>query len=289
MEPDKYTAIWVSYSSISDFLQCPRAYFLKNVYRDPNTGHKITLITPPLALGQAVHEVLESLAKLPKEKRFETPLTKRLNAAWERVTGKGGGFLNKESEHIYKKRAEKIFQRIYEHQGPLKELAIKIKKKLPYFWLSEEENIILCGKIDWLEYILQTDSIHIIDFKTGKKKERNNSLQLPIYSLLAKNCQKRQISKASYWYVESDDSYTSMPLPQLDAIHAQILDIARKIKLARQLNKFLCPQNGCKTCSPFEKIIQGEYECVGTDQFGADVYRAKINYDEQDAKESIIW
>ena len=63
---DKYTAYWVSHSSINDFLKCPRAYFLKNVYKDPKTGRKIKLISPPLALGQAVHEVVESLSVLTK-------------------------------------------------------------------------------------------------------------------------------------------------------------------------------------------------------------------------------
>ena len=74
MTGDKYTAVWVSHSSISDFLQCPRAYFLNNVYRDPQTGHKINLMSPPLALGQAVHYVIESLSILNVDKRFTEPL-----------------------------------------------------------------------------------------------------------------------------------------------------------------------------------------------------------------------
>lgn len=288
MEPDKFTATWVSYSSITDFLHCPRAYYLKHVYKNPKTGHKINLITPPLALGQAVHEVFEALSELPHEKRFEKPLTQRLNFAWEKVSGKRGGFVNDESEHLYKKRAEKIFERIYQHPGPLKELAIKIKKDVPYFWLSEEDNIILCGKIDWLEYMPQTDSVHIVDFKTGKRKESSDSLQLPIYCLLAKNCQKRDVSKASYWYVETDDAYMESPLPQLDAIRAQILDIGRKIKLSRQLNKLHCSHNGCKACAPYEKIIRGECECIGRDQFGADVYISKPAESNGDGAESIM-
>ena len=37
MAVDKYTAVWVSHSSMGDFLKCPRAYFLHNVYKDPKT------------------------------------------------------------------------------------------------------------------------------------------------------------------------------------------------------------------------------------------------------------
>ena len=74
---DKYSAVWVSHSSISDYLKCPRAYYLKNVYRDPKTNRKISVMEPPLALGQAVHEAIESLSALPVEERFTTPLLER--------------------------------------------------------------------------------------------------------------------------------------------------------------------------------------------------------------------
>ena len=78
---DKYTAVWVSHSSITDFLKCPRAYFLHNIYKSPKTGHKITIVSPPLALGQTVHEIIESLSNLPVEKRFEEPLIAKFDKA----------------------------------------------------------------------------------------------------------------------------------------------------------------------------------------------------------------
>ena len=90
--PDKYTATWVSHTSISDFLRCPRSYYLKNVYRDPKTNHKVKLMSPSLALGQAVHEVLESLSVLPKHSRFNESLIEKFEKAWSKVTGKKGGF-----------------------------------------------------------------------------------------------------------------------------------------------------------------------------------------------------
>ena len=65
-EKDKYAALWVSHSSMTDFLNCPRSYFLRNIYRDKTTGKKISLISPALALVQVVHEVLESLSVLPE-------------------------------------------------------------------------------------------------------------------------------------------------------------------------------------------------------------------------------
>lgn len=142
-----------------------------------------------------------------------------------------------------------------------------------HYWLSEQDNIILCGKIDWLEYIPEFNSVHIIDFKTNKHEEDGGSLQLPIYYLLAKNCQNRAVDKASYWYIERNNEPTEKKLPDADEAYKKILDIAKKIKLARQLNVFKCPyKTGCSACRPFEKIIRGEAQLVGVDERGNNLY-----------------
>ena len=235
---DKFTATWVSHSSISDFLECPRAYYLKNVYKDPDTHHKIQLMSPPLALGSVVHQVLESLSVLPTKERLKTSLVQQFETAWEQVSGKRGGFFSESTEAAYKNRGIKMMQRVMKHPGPISRLAVKIKQDLPWYWLSEADEIILSGKIDWLEYLPEEDSVHIIDFKTSKSAERADSLQLPIYHLLVHHCQHRQVARASYWYLESNDQLTDKPLPDLAAAEQQVLKIAKKIKTARKLEHF---------------------------------------------------
>jgi ATP-dependent helicase/DNAse subunit B len=263
--PDKFSAVWVSHSSICDFLKCPRAYYLKNVYKNPDTGHKISLMCPPLALGQVVHEILESLSVLPTEKRFSESLITKFQTVWPKVSGKKGGFTSLEEEERYKLRGENMLRRVMEHPGPLKSLAVKIKMDLPHYWLSEEDGIILCGKIDWLEYSPDTDTVQIIDFKTGKNDESDDSLQLPIYTLLVANCQKRRATKACYWYIDRKDDLDEKPLPDLEESKQKVLKIAKEIKLARKLERFKCPQQtGCSVCKPFEAIIKGEAELLVT-------------------------
>lgn len=286
MPTDKYTAVWVSHTSISDFLRCPRAYFLKHVYKDPKTGHKVKLMAPPLALGQAVHEVLESLSVLTKEQRFDESLMVKFERAWEKVKGKRGGFTDDETELKYKNRGGEMLRRVMAHPGPVAGLAVKIQKDLPYFWLSEDDNIILCGKIDWLEYLPETDSVHIIDFKTGKNEESADSLQLPIYHLLVHHCQNRKVEKASYWYLERDNELTEKSLPNLDDAYKKVLDIAREIKLSRQLNRLKCAHNGCSACRPMEAIMNREAEFVGVDEYKYDVY--VLNHKPTEEEESVI-
>ena len=272
--PDKYTAVWVSHSSISDFLRCPRAYYLNNVYKEPATGKKISLMSPPLALGQAVHDVLESLSVLPATERFKDSLAQKFEGSWKKVAGKLGGFRDPEQEHKYKQRGVEMLARVTQKPGPLANLAVKINMDLPYFWLSEADNIILCGKIDWLEYLPDDDAVHIIDFKTSTKEENPASLQLPIYHLLVHHCQKHSVAKASYWYLERANELAEKPLPDLDTAKNKVLDIAKKIKLARQLERFVCPQGdtGCPACRPLEMVVRGQAELVGTDSLGRSIY-----------------
>ncbi len=284
--PDKYTATWVSHTSISDFLRCPRAYYLKNVYRDPKTNHKVKIMSPALALGQTVHEVLESLSVLPKSSRFSESLIDKFEKSWTKVTGKKGGFTSEEIEYKYKARGQDMIRRVMNNPGPISGLAVKIQMDLPQFWLSEEDNIILCGKIDWLEYLPETESVHIIDFKTGKSEEDGESLQLPIYRLLVQNCQKYNASKASYWYLDSSNELTAKELPDLESSHKKILDVARQLKLARQLERFKCLNgDGCMACLPMEAILNKKAEFVGNDEYNADVY---ILNKQEENREGVI-
>lgn len=285
MATDKYTAFWVSNSSISDFNKCPRLYYLKYLYKDPKTNHKIKIVNSFLSLGQAVHDSLDLISLLPTKERFKDSLLDKLDIAWKKVSGKKGGFENPEAEAIYKQRAEEMLRKIIINPGPLKNLAVKIKGDLPYYWLSEEDNIILCGKIDWMEYYPETDSVHIIDFKTSKNRENDESQQLPIYYLLASNCQKHPVSKTSYWYLELDNEPAEKALPALTEIKEKTLKSAKKIKLARQLEKLKCEHGGCDYCKPYEAIIKGEIEKIGTDERNCDlyIYPGQLSEDEENS------
>ncbi len=289
MPSDKFTATWVSHSSMSDFLKCPRAYFLKNVYKNPDNGRKMNLMSPPLALGQAVHEVVESLSVLPVEQRFSRPLTERFEIAWKKISGKKGGYASESQEEKYKQRGAEMIRRVVNNPGPLKNKAVKIKMDLPNFWLSEPDEIILCGKIDWLEYFPETDAVHIIDFKTGTHEEDEQSLQLPIYHMLVANCQQRDVVKASYWYLNRNDDLSEKVLPNLNEAQEKILKVAKEIKLARKLERFKCPQgeNGCYACRPFEAVLRGEAEFVGLDEYNREIYISK-NHDDDDGEESVV-
>ena len=140
----------------------------------------------------------------------------------------------------------------------------------PNFYLSEPDNIILSGKIDWLEYVPEDDSVRVIDFKTGKNDEDKDSLQLPIYALFLNNpnIQKRRVSGAAYWYIDRNNEPTDVVLPDIKNAKDRVLAVAIKVKNARDVGVFTCPYGpqGCFSCRPFEKILAGEAELVKVDE-----------------------
>ncbi|MFH1462434.1 MAG: PD-(D/E)XK nuclease family protein [bacterium] len=274
---DKRGAVWVSHSSIGDFLKCPRSYYLHNMHRSKD-NRRISLVSPALSLGQAVHETLEGLAKYKAEDRFKKSLLDVFEENWKKVSGKIGGFKTAEEEVEAKERGRKMIEMVVKNPGPLSRKTVKLKDREdgmpPNFFLSEEDNIVLCGKIDWLEYIEEDDSLRVIDFKTGKNEEEEDSLQLPIYVLLLNVLQKRKITGAAFWYLDRADAPLSVALPEIEDAREKVLSIAKKIKEARAIRRFECPggTQGCFSCQPYEKIIQGEAEFIGTGGYNQELY-----------------
>lgn len=275
MSNDRY-ALWISHSSINDFLKCPKSYYFKHIYRNPKTNNKITIISPSLALGQTVHEVIENLASKKKEERFSEPLLDTFEVVWQKITGEKGGFRSIEEEEEFKTRGKAMLKRVIDNPGPLLNLALKLHSpdpnfSLPRYYFSTEKQIILCGKIDWMEYVPDSDSVHIIDFKTGKHDEDPSSLQLAIYCLLVQNCQKRKIHKVSYWYLDRDTSPKEVEIPDYKKAANKLMEIALKMKAARNSHNFECLRNGCFACKPLIDIVNGKARYVGANEY-QDIY-----------------
>lgn len=232
-----------------------------------------------MSLGVAVHEVLEGLAEFPSEERMNRDLLATYEEAWSKVTGKKGGFVSDEEEQEFKARGVAMLENVKQDPKFLVNKRIKLPRQEmnPNFYLSEEHNIILNGLIDWIEY-LPDDTLHIVDFKTGKKEESESSLQLPIYLLLCNALQKRTVSKASYWYLESD-KIVEKELPDADTAYMDVMKVALQVKEARAKGEFACPkgEGGCIHCRPYEAILAKDesVEFVGKGAFKQDLYMVR--------------
>jgi predicted RecB family nuclease len=122
-----------------------------------------------------------------------------------------------------------------------------------------------------LEYIEEGDSVHIIDFKTGKNEEDEDSLQLSIYCLLVHNLQKRKVKKVSFWYIDRENQPREMIMPDLEMAHKKVLNIAMEIKKLRQKGVYSCTKGGCYACRPLEEILEGKCKFIRTKGY-QDIY-----------------
>jgi len=268
---DKFKATWVSFSSISDYIKCPRAYYLKNIYKNPSTGKKIEIIKPALALGSAVHNVLEPLAKIDPKKRFDTDLIQTFDKEFLKYSGKKGGFTSDEEYEENRQKGHKMLENVIKNSHILKDKTYISDQDLLNDWLSKDNNIVICGKIDWINIDEENDSFTVIDFKTSKEEEKND-LQLQIYALLLYMLNKKAVNKLYYWYININEELTQTNLPNLKESYNRVLEIALQISEARRTNHFECKKKGCYACRDYEKVLAGFAEQVGIGGFGREIY-----------------
>jgi ATP-dependent helicase/DNAse subunit B len=205
-----------------------------------------------------------------------------------------GGFLDLETETEYKEKGKKMIQNVLENKGPIANKTVKFYDGdfIPNIYLSEEDNIILCGLVDWVEYLPETDSLRVIDFKTGKNDEKDDSFQLPIYKILVEALQKRKVTGAAYWYLEREKVLTKKEILDEDVedIKEKILKAGKEIKEKKESTRskdeleqnFACPQGGCRSCREFELIRNytfdtDEIEYLGVGEYKQDLYLIKKN------------
>ena len=339
--PDKYKAVWLSHSSINNYEKCPRLYYLANVYKDKKTNNKITIVTPHMSLGSAVHMVLEPLMKIKNEERKNVNLLSKYKDVWNMFTGEKGGFATlpnneiSEEEKTFYEKGELMLRNVQNNFNTNNSIVdnsnefILNKKSIrqslyykgdmiPNIIISQKENIILCGSIDWIVYEVKVVpegnsvvEITVLDFKTGKNEESDESRQLPIYKILFEGLQNKwKVNRYAYYYLLNDEiKYkdwndninTDKNLDGnkgIDNVCQNIIDEAIKIGIEIREKRYVCKwsadksyiedykvrpdvesnfkcrkgDGGCRDCAPYEAIINGKAKYVGIGTYGQDAY-----------------
>lgn len=302
---DKYKAIWLSHSSIGDYEKCPRLYYLHNIYKDKTTNKKIGIVSPYMSLGIAVHNVVEALRVFKVDERKEkiTNMLTDFEIEWQKVTGKKGGFETVQQEHEFKTRGIDMLGNVIKDPKMLLHKTIATSSyydgdMLPNYYVSTEENIILCGNVDWIEYLEESKSLRVIDFKTGRNEEKEESMQLFIYKLLIEKlgC-KWPVSSGAYWYFDSglvtdksisDASKIIEVVNKIIKIGIEIRD--KKFEWSENANygrggwaerknfvsnfKCVSDDGSCRACADYEKVFAKDpsAEYIGVDMYGKDSY-----------------
>ncbi len=261
-------AIFLSHTSLGDFLKCPRSYYLRNIYRNPQTNYRIQVASPYISLGAVVHDVIEWFLE-NQDKPSLLQLNEQFRNFWWKYHGKRGGFTSKEEEKIFGQRGLKMLENFSKNWKKLEKIVEPAK--FPKYHLTE--NVILTGNLDFVGK-LPDGSLHVIDFKTGTKDEES-PLQLYIYAILAENYYGRKVAKLSFWYLDRDVEPKEVVLDPLDKTLDWLVEKAREVKSAWEVNNWVC-KNGdelCRDCRDYQAILDGEGEFMFSDHaYKKDVY-----------------
>lgn len=259
---------YLSYTSLKDFLRCPGAYYLKNIYRDPKTNFRLQLASPNLTLGSTVHDSIKWYLDT-KGKASRQELVGKYRNLWLKYRGKRGGFASREEEAGFGRRGlamlENFLNNAHRLAAPMPPLSF------PSYHLIED--MVLIGNFDFVG--LQPDnSLHIVDFKTGSQDEED-TLQLYIYAILAESNFQKPVSQASFWYLDRKDEPSQIVLDLLQQKIDWLKAVALDLKKAVGLNSWKCSRQGlCFDCRSYQALISGK----GLFQFSDYRYRKDIYY-----------
>ena len=253
-------AVFISPSSISDFKACPQAYFYHYVYRSPKSGLKIQVINPKLSLGATVHDTLHKFLYTQSVVKTDDQLINIVNWYWQKVSGEKGGFASQKEESLYKAKALKMLDTFWNNQHFKSTRPVK----LPDFpKVNLGKDLILTGKLDWIEK-LGEKLYQIVDFKTGQREEKSDSLQLPIYAVIASDYLKGAKIQASYWYLGKENHLREFKLPELDETITKLKSIGIQIMSARHTKSFGCSSGNesCWACRDLIAVTKGQAKLV---------------------------
>ena len=261
--------IYLSYTSLKDFLKCPNAYFLKNIYRDPKSGFRVQIASPHLSLGSTVHDATKWYLEMGGQVTYEQ-LEKKFRNLWLKYSGKRGGFSSKKEEAIFGKRGLKMLDNFLNNAQRLGKGA----KAMPFPKYNLVEDIVLIGNFDFVEE-LEDGSLGVVDFKTGVSDEKD-PLQLYIYAILAEANLGKPVSRASFWYLDREDAPREIVLDPLAGKLDWLAEKAKQLKLALQNNGWVCikkDQGLCYDCRDHQAILDGKGEFQFTDyRYKKDIY-----------------
>lgn len=265
--------IFISYTSLRDFLSCPNSYFLKNIYKqklppkpgeEPHEPFRIQIASPYLSLGSVVHDSAKWLLDLQGQVSKDQ-LEQKFRNLWLKYRGKRGGFSSLEEEGNFGRRGLKMLENFYKNWQVLGKMAPQVT--FPKYSLGE--GIVLIGNFDFVGE-MPDGTLHIVDFKTGAKDE-DDTLQLYIYAILAEASLEREVSKASFWYLDREDAPREIVLDGLEPKLTWLKEKALELKKAIEKGNWVCikespPAGGlCRDCKDYQAILDGKGEFQFTD------------------------
>lgn len=232
----------ISFSQLSDFDLCPLLYKYKQILKIPTFGKSA------MSYGNSIHHTLENFMKLYLENQKINSETLPSEADLLRIYEES--FI----DEWYDSEKDKIEKK---EQG--KEQLLRLhndwKKELPKPFLLEQDftlkigGIVIKGRIDRIDHC--EDGVEIIDYKTGKPKEKlewKDKRQLIIYQLALEQSfdPPLKVKKLSYLYIENNSKVSFVAREKdIEKLENQIISAIEGIQSSDFAAK---PNFACRYC-----------------------------------------
>jgi DNA helicase-2/ATP-dependent DNA helicase PcrA len=260
-----FRAQGISVTALNNYLECPWAYFYRNLVRIPEAPNK------HLSFGNAVHaalksyfDVLSGINGAPGEDRGNAYLVQRFEESLAHEPIKESEY----EEALEKgRRALPMFYDAYHEMWSPRALNEARIEPIPL-----EDGTLINGKLDRIEFLddggandVAREPVRVVDYKTGKPKSRNDiegntassdgdyKRQLVFYKLLLDKEGKRDMNDGVIQFIEPDDrgkmhreEFAITP-GEVKVLEKLVMDVAREILDLSFWDKG-CHDPDCKYC-----------------------------------------
>lgn len=223
----------LSYSSISDYLNCPLKYKFRHIDKLP------TKKTPALSFGSSLHETLAYLygVKTPHPPALEQ-IQEKLKEEWI-----SEGYSSEAEEKQYFEHAKQVLTNFYHTNVSSFKLPVALERKFGV----QLDGITVTGIIDRLDMISE-GKYEVIDYKTNRKlppkSKIDSDLQLSIYHWATKQIWGFAPKSVSLYFLLPNHKMSSTrSQKQIQETLDTIKQVADKVekKLFEPTQSALCP------------------------------------------------
>ncbi|MHB1458074.1 MAG: ATP-dependent helicase [Armatimonadota bacterium] len=212
--------IYMSYSRMSTYEDCPLGYRFSYELKIPGKPK------PYFAFGSSVHDSLNTFLQSVID--GNDPSLDDLKAAYNE-TWQSEGYVIPSQEAGYRLDGESSLETFYRRYQAEKVIPLHLEWK---FTLPVGGHFIT-GVVDRIDP-LGDGTCSIYDYKTGKackQKEVDESLQLTIYALAARDCLGLRADKLSLYFLKTNEIITTTRTDaQLDEVKEHVLKVVESIQ-----------------------------------------------------------